>query len=88
MIAVAYCGTGLAITKGTSDPITAFRHQVAKAIEEWNSHPRIEGNIVDELCFLPQKKHKEDYSVMYDYNSEPIAMRRAKTATILRKRAG
>ena len=88
VIAVAYCGTGLAITKGTSDPITAFRHQVAKAIEEWNSHPRIEGNIVDELCFLPQKKHKEDYSVMYDYNSEPIAMRRAKTATILRKRAG
>lgn len=74
VIAVAYCGTGLAITRGESDPITAFRQQVAKIISGWNSHPRIEGNIVDELCFFPQKTHKENYNVMYNYNSEPIPL--------------
>tara|TARA_R110002110_G_scaffold138997_1_gene325371 strand:- start:75 stop:1064 length:990 start_codon:yes stop_codon:yes gene_type:complete len=72
VLMVAYNGSNLTVTKGTTDPVSKFRQNVGRIVAEWNNHPAIAVNIVDELAFLPQYHDKDDFNLLYSEHGNPV----------------
>jgi hypothetical protein len=72
VLMVAYNGSNLTVTKGTTDPVSKFRQNVGRIVAEWNNHPAIAVNIVDELAFLPQYHDKDDFNFLYSEHGNPV----------------